>query len=200
ARNFTCGNTSTQPVSTSAPPPPRPPGRCTSSSTTAGSWACTTAMADSTVAASPTTSMRPSRSALSPERKIPWSSTTTTRTRFDAVFSVDSVMSFSVFRFQHQMHLGALRVALDAGAPAVAFHAPDDRFAHPVPVRGDRGGVEARSAVAHEHLDLGGGCLHVHRDGAAGVLGRVGHGLAGGLQQGLVPGGSGALPDAHHVD
>ena len=44
------------------------------------------------------------------------------------------------------------RGAVDLGAPAVAGHAPDDRLAHAAAVGGDRGGVEAGAAVAHEHV------------------------------------------------
>ena len=44
------------------------------------------------------------------------------------------------------------RARRDAGAAAVALHPPDDRLAHAAAVAGHGAGVEARPAVAHEHL------------------------------------------------
>ena len=42
--------------------------------------------------------------------------------------------------------------AVNPRAAAVALHAADDRLAQPAPVLGDGLGVEARAAIAHEHL------------------------------------------------
>ena len=55
-------------------------------------------------------------------------------------------------------------------------------------------------AVAHEDLHAVVAGLHIHRDVPAGMLGGVGHGLAGGLQQRVVPGQAAACPHGDHVD
>ena len=53
----------------------------------------------------------------------------------------------------HQLDLGALaRARVDLGAAAVALHPAEHRLAQAAPVGRHRGEVEARAAVAHEHL------------------------------------------------
>ena len=76
--------------------------------------------------------------------------------------------------------------ARDRGPSAVPAHAPHDRLAHAAPVSRDRGHVEARAAVAHEHVQPLGRDLGEHVDGRpAAELRRVGHGFAGSRQHGL---------------
>src|SRR5690349_19382883 len=175
ARNRVDGTSAATRRSTSAPPEivaSEPPGRCTSSSTTSGRVSAITATADGTSAASPTTSIERSRSARRPDRKIEWSSTTTTV----------SVSAMLRPRLESQVHLGAFaaRAGSHGGAAACAPHPPDDRLAHAEPTRRDLRRVEPRSAVAHVHVDRVGRTLEVHRHLTARVPGGVEHRLARG--------------------
>ena len=125
---------------TSAPPPP---GIWTSSRTTSGSRGarCTRSRRRRS-RASPTTSTRPSSSARTPARKSAWSSTRTTRGSAHRALQHELDLGA---RPRRGVHLGAAR----RGAPCA--RAIDSR--RPRRSAGTAGGVEARPAVAHEHLD-----------------------------------------------
>src|SRR6188768_4582876 len=140
ARNFVDSSSPAQRLTTSAPPPPAPPGRCTSSSTTLGRSAAICATAESTSAASPSTSTVSSRSARSPDRKIEWSST----------------MSTLVIRcLQVQVYFGAdpARAGLHRGGAAGPGHPADDRLADAEPVIRKARQVYPRPAIPHEDVD-----------------------------------------------
>src|SRR5215207_4428546 len=174
ARNLVPGTAAAARRITSAPPlvpaGTDAPGRCTSRSTTSGAASVTAATADSTSCASPTTTMLSSRSALRPDRKIEWSSTTTTRT---------GSATIHVLGGEAQPYLGAdaARSGAHRRRAARAAHPPDDRLAHAEPVARHVGKGEARPAVAYEDLDRVGARFDVHRDLATRVPGRVQHRL-----------------------
>src|SRR5436189_31631 len=86
---------------------------------------------------------------------------------------------------QRQLDLGPLAGRRAHRRPAaVALHPPDDRLAHAAAVVGHAGDVEARPAVADEHLDLALIDLGVDVDGrAAAELRGVDHRLARGGDQ-----------------
>src|SRR5690625_1787611 len=187
---------------TSMPPPPRPPGRWTSSRTTSGRSSWMTATADSTSAASPTTSRSGawrSSSLRTPLRTRAWSSTTTIRSRLSCWF-----ISLSCRRGHPEADLGARQTAgrpgPDRRTAPVPLEPPDDRAAHPVPVGGDRIEVEARTAVPDEHLDHSLTDLNVQRHRGRAVDHRVAQRLAGARGKGLDRGAGRVVPGGDDVD
>src|SRR5690554_3784146 len=198
ARNRTWGSSAAQRTSTSAPPPPSPPGRCTSSSTTVGRSSCTTATAESTESASPTTRTRSSRLARTPARNMSWSSTSTTSTGSSA-----SPISQPLLAPQgrRQVDLGpAPGRGRHLGGAAAPAHPTQDRLSHPEAVVRDPVEVEALAPVAHEHLDPVVARLEVDRHGRTTVPRRVEQRLAGREQQGRGVLVGDAVPDHDRLD
>ena len=105
-----------------------------------------TCTADSTSCASPTTSIESARSAFRPDRKIEWSSTTTTRTVVRASdASATAVLRSRPLGGVAQPHLGAdpADAGPDLARAADSAHASDDRLAHTEPVARHVGEREA---------------------------------------------------------
>src|SRR5918992_1449056 len=120
----------------------------------------------------------------------------TSRSRGVSASSSDSGWGAGPVMLRFRSRLG---IARDPRSPAVPLHAPHDRLPHTMPVRRQRGRVEAGAAVAHVHVHgigvrLG---VHVHRR-ARPELGRVRHRLPGGRHERLEV--RVELPLAHHDD
>src|SRR5918992_273010 len=120
----------------------------------------------------------------------------TSRSRGVSASSSDSGWGAGPVMLRFVSFLGTSRVP---ASPAVPLHAPHDRLPHTMPVRRQRGRVEAGAAVAHVHVHgigvrLG---VHVHRR-ARPELGRVRHRLPGGRHERLEV--RVELPLAHHDD
>ena len=140
ARKRTAGRRGATPRITSAPPPS---GICTSSSTTSGSVATMHSIASPTVAGV----------ADDVDEAVELGAHAGAE---QAVVVDEHDARERAHRRHHQLDLRALaRARVDLRAAAVALHPAEHRLAQPAPVGRHGVEVEARAAVAHEHLDVG---------------------------------------------